>query len=572
MNTIPSAIDILNLYLYGQQNTPSPQDLGSDTFIRGENELKPIMIDTKEYMTSGAGRFASPEQFKIVKDFLEGDGDFGLKQGESIVLTKKQVAKVYNIDYYGLVLSQYFLGYNDNDYADRAYVFGTTAFSLSEDTQFIINSDGSREIRNLSIEPVFDNFDFSGGNIVADASNFITEDYIDPSKIGRKVTISFIGDTPCNYEKITKETLKQLIDKNKEFQSAYDATVDKINVIKMELFGLGVDVLLDDMTLKQTVEALTKLAESTGIPVSSVINYLILHNSLSSSDALRYKDEDGRFVYFGTSNDDSITAADAFSLIGNASDLRSYDDYKGITIIAGKGNDQLEGGYKTDHLVAGDGDDTLSGGTGNDYLDGGTGNDTYQLVSGSHCTIVDCDGKGVLQVDGKAMSGVFSRDNAYLNFYYSADKNYRIYQNDDGTSELAVKTANSYVNIAKLEGWSDGDFGITLKTNLSNSTQNTLQIGNKSLYLAIDASASSTDTLIYGGDTADSVRGSGHKDEIHTGDGNSFVLSWGGDDQIYGGKDNDFVISGGNAYPGDISDNDIVMGGGGRADASVFIL
>ncbi|MCC5644827.1 hypothetical protein LC607_18150 [Nostoc sp. CHAB 5824] len=56
--------DITNLYLYGQLSTPA--NLLNDSLIRPENVVSKIDVDVKEFMKTGAGRFAVGSQFELV--------------------------------------------------------------------------------------------------------------------------------------------------------------------------------------------------------------------------------------------------------------------------------------------------------------------------------------------------------------------------------------------------------------------------------------------------------------------------------------------------------------------------
>lgn len=55
-----TAIDITNLYLYGQQSTPT--NLVDSSLIRAENIVAEVNVDVKDFMETGAVRFAVGSQ------------------------------------------------------------------------------------------------------------------------------------------------------------------------------------------------------------------------------------------------------------------------------------------------------------------------------------------------------------------------------------------------------------------------------------------------------------------------------------------------------------------------------
>ena len=69
-------------------------------------------------------------------------------------------------------------------------------------------------------------------------------------------------------------------------------------------------------------------------------------------------------------------------------------------ILAGEGDDSLEGGADDDMLLGEEGNDTLVGGTGDDWLAGGSGNDTFVFEAGhGNDTIQDfTDGEDMIDL------------------------------------------------------------------------------------------------------------------------------------------------------------------------------
>jgi hypothetical protein len=90
---VPNIQQMISWYLYGQEMPPTPSELLTDQWIRYADypripgptaaETLPaerfgaiIDIDAVEYMTTGPGRFATPDKFALVRKFLTGEGVF----------------------------------------------------------------------------------------------------------------------------------------------------------------------------------------------------------------------------------------------------------------------------------------------------------------------------------------------------------------------------------------------------------------------------------------------------------------------------------------------------------------
>ena len=73
-------------------------------------------------------------------------------------------------------------------------------------------------------------------------------------------------------------------------------------------------------------------------------------------------------------------------------------------VFGSKTGDAIDGSGEADRLYGMAGNDTLDGMGGNDYLEGGSGEDTYQFTGAwGKDTVVDSDGLGAIQIDGKAL-------------------------------------------------------------------------------------------------------------------------------------------------------------------------
>ncbi len=288
----------------------------------------------------------------------------------------------------GYIVNQIYLGAGDPDYAERAYIWGTTRFKIVDGAEFVVSADGSREIRNFAIVPDGDeNFDFEGG---ADSAigNRALQPIIDPSNIGRTVRLVFDG-----IDAISRTTLTE-----SNFNS------DQKNVISVDL----VDKAKIGLAALNAIEGLKDRLFASG------------------DQSIRFLDSQGRPIIYGTVYSDSIGGAvtpggtdlnqDKYNLggwflggvldLGLDSNLYGYLQ-NGIAYVAGSGNDKIIGTSRNDALYGGDGDDTLLGGIGNDMLAGGNGFDSYivDAQSGSD-VIVDADGLGQIVFGDLPLTGV----------------------------------------------------------------------------------------------------------------------------------------------------------------------
>lgn len=122
MTTIPTAQEILCLYLYGQKTPPS--DLKSDVLIRAEGlGEEPAIVDINEYMTTGGGRFVKVESFRYVRNFLAGNDSAYIKEKVLPgIYSAKKLLDIYEVSEKDreLGIQQYSLGLWDADYIDRS--------------------------------------------------------------------------------------------------------------------------------------------------------------------------------------------------------------------------------------------------------------------------------------------------------------------------------------------------------------------------------------------------------------------------------------------------------------------
>ena len=178
-----SVDQILARYLWDQDEAPLPSELSDEKWIRDNNAKGTALeIDKTEYMTQGAGRFVSAANFQFFEDFFEsknlkpGSYDFKSMWNELRPNQKNTLLDENgNVDNskFRTDVYQYNTGVNSSDYITRAFVFGSTKFQANiSDIEFVVNEDGSKELKNLIISPYVgkddnkddgENFDFKGG-------------------------------------------------------------------------------------------------------------------------------------------------------------------------------------------------------------------------------------------------------------------------------------------------------------------------------------------------------------------------------------------------------------------------
>lgn len=285
--------------------------------------------------------------------------------------TKNQIFQLLGINYGGYSINQLYLGTNDTDYAERTYIWGSTKFKLADDVIFVVNQDGSREIRNFAIVPDGnEDFDFSGGP-VSSIGNAALEPIIDPSSIGRRVEMIFTG-----INKIQKSTFTA-VDFTRDEKTV--VTVNEIDKVTASLKGL------------YAVEKLVTTLFSSG------------------TQSIRFLDAENRPIIYGTDGNDSILGyitpanvnldQDEYNVKGWAGSIldfglnsRLYPYRKnGVAYVTGDGNDSIIG---TDH------NDVLIGGEGQDDMDGGAGNDTFYIQGTDTDYDVFNGGKGQDTISG----------------------------------------------------------------------------------------------------------------------------------------------------------------------------
>lgn len=407
---MPTAEEIICLYLYGQE-TP-PEDLKTESLIRDtDNSGATYYLNKNEFMTTGGGRFVKVENFKYVRNFLgANDAEYIKTNLQPGIYTRDELIEIYQIGSGKLDGSQYYLGIDDPDYMDRAYVFGSMKFEINKDAKFIINSDGSREVLDIAVVPVDDNFDYISTSTSAQVTNWLTKERIDPSGIGRTVQIKFTGDV-----------------------------ADKQSYTDEDWYALDIANKLDKLGYWAGMTNLT----------AAPLDFAALYWRILQSGIIDYKDSEGRFVYYdGKSpiNDGNLIGVDGISKV----QLRGTIYDGSVVLIGGGGNDKLTGFILADELYGGDGNDILDGKKGADRLEGGEGFDKYFVDNQD--TIMDSDGSGSVTLYDMKL-GVATRKKGETEY---RDKRGNVFLYDEANKHLTVNGG------LQIENYSNGDLGIIL--------------------------------------------------------------------------------------------------------------
>ncbi len=420
MSSIINMFEMISYYLYGQRE--KPENLLDDKIISSDrdNLATEVHINSIEFMATGAGRYVGLGNVTAVRKFLAGEYADKLIIGKVYYTSELFDALGYK-DYPNngktqLSVLNYGLDTNSNDYVDRSYVFGSMSFTINPDAQFIVGKDGSFQIKNISIIPIDDNFDYKSDNNVAQLTNLLTEGAIDPYHIGKTVNIIF--DDKDKLQKID-------LDKS-----------DLPSLIKQENYLQGLITEAKDYSSSLP----------NNIPIPDTGKLLEALETLIENDIISYVDNSGRAIIYGSSEQDNLSDGELTNLVLQKSILLSIANLpsslnlntqlvnlinlakslltqKGISIVSGDGDDSLTGTKYSDVLYGGSDDDLLNGAENNDYLNGGKGNDILDGGNGNdnlideigndtyifngnfgRDTIYDLDGNGQIKIDDIALS------------------------------------------------------------------------------------------------------------------------------------------------------------------------
>jgi hypothetical protein len=503
-----NSIDITNWYLYGQGT--KPQDLVTENLIRPSGENPRIYQDVSQYMSSGAGRFAVGASFSVIEQFFN---NASIPAG---TYTKSELASYFGLNYYGLVIQQSQLDDGRGDYPDRVYIWNTGKFKINDNALFIIEADGTKRIENFSIIPDGnEDFDFVSSSVPPFVNDALRND-IDPSQIGRTVTIAFDGQVPPRTYTF----------------SDYQA----------------------DLAYKATWTSPSLLALSDAMRG--------LTNDLWAAGVTRFLDDEDRPILYGTDGDDTLSS---IQLQGHYY-LGSYVG-NGVTEFGGKGSDILRGSPSDDRLNGNSGndivqgfvgDDELDGGEGNDFLDGGDDDDEaiYNEIDGSIIAkVLDPSAvpNGVTPNSSPLYELAFTRAGAQET---DTLRDVETVVFDDGsTVRLTVQgdLQTSYASTLRLKAGSGSNdvvdlsqVGPVITTIESSGTDEYVKLGQSGLLVngfEVFIGSSSNDELRAGAG-AQTVYSAEGDDILNGGAGDDILEGGQGDDRLEGGADADMFIVG----------------------------
>jgi Ca2+-binding RTX toxin-like protein len=600
--TSVSIQDAILLYLYG---TTEPGDFES-RLRPNADPAQAITIDTSSFMDDGPGRYVTPANFGVADKFF--DGSLAIPDGQY-----NSVADLYaamGLDAptsLTLRLSQYGLDENSADYAQRAFIWGTSGYTIAEASFSVVN--GIRTITKFDISVNSEDFNFEGGPNTT-VVNQVLHELVDPYDIGITVPVSYTGD-PKSFTNYSQS----------------DFASDASNYANI---SHGTAQFLLDLLYNQSGPFVTGLESN---PLTSFY-------------------EDGRHVVYGDRHDGDL-------LFYNPSDDSLGGD-GGVVLVGGGGDDDLTGTDAGDILLGGNDNDTLRGSIDialggaddkiSDRLEGGSGFDTYQIGSNYTDygvnqknpfygvssdlrstawyilglkyidTIYDTDGSGQISVNFTINGEVFDQ-NFSLNGY---DDFVAIPQDDrsnaryDAHEVLGPGTGTWQINTGAVTGVieitaRDGDGNLATYEILQAgygalnpayhnplvaieigavAQQRSLTSDPKFFFVGAEINDAQTgggaDDELYGeggndqlggGDGSDYIDGGDGNDTLHGDGGDDVLVGGAGDNILMGGVGNDILITGDGAdqlYGGDGDDyvyadaNDTVLSGGDGYDTLVL--
>jgi len=379
-----SNVEMTNLYLYGQDETP--EDLATDAILRNSDVETTIDVDVNYYMDTGAGRFSTGATSTLVDMFFNATS-----LPTNISYTKQQMATLLGIgNAYATNITQWQVGDSTDDYAERVYIYNSTAFEVTDSARFTVDSDGTRHITNFALLPrtdVQENFDFESADGLAGLINPLLEYLVDPSFIGRGVNIDFSGTRTVDSD-----------------YTDLDFSGDEAKLASWTIY---------------TVPNVVKLAPVPGqLNFDGATNFThdgkaILYGSPQDDNISTWDVEDhlymgadantGGILYFLGRGDDVVTpgwAGLAAEFVVDGGDDNDFADFRTVpqtlhggvivelvdvelakgsayddtfTVLESKSN--VDGQAGADSILGGEDNDILLGGAGNDTLNGGQGSD-----------------------------------------------------------------------------------------------------------------------------------------------------------------------------------------------------
>jgi Ca2+-binding RTX toxin-like protein len=565
--------EVIRRFLYGQASAPS--DVAQERFLpSGVQQTQNMQIDVSDFM-QGPGRFAKAAYFEIVQKFFwqSDSAIFNIFDGiaasnktilsdETIIVKKTALLAAFHISNGGLTINQAYFDDGQDDYAARVFIWSNTVFQLSDDTEFVLYPDGTRQILNMRIEPrrdSQDDFDWAsdqrGGGGLAETLEPLVQPNVDPFGIGndrdvgapshpgRVIQFSFSGNPTVSLDGYdAQDFAREQSAPSNLLNGSLEGAVTRESLLSassLPSYEAGARLLLDGSAFIQ---------------------------DLYNRGVIDYR-QDGRDVFYGTNGNDDIGPEDTWThtaLQFIASGLPT-----GAAVLGGDGDDIVRGSTGGDDLLlGGEGKDKLYGGGGNDTLDGGAGADQLYGGLGDDTLIIDAA--------DTVISGGFGTDTADLVNFASGVQWLEI--TGDSNGELSERIGAQVSGIEKIVGTRfDDTFTLAVNAVLPDGNLeidggggNDIIIGNDSenTFWGGDGDdvldGGSDDDILRGGAGDDSVLGGADNDLLFGDAGNDIVDGQDGDDTLYGGTGNDRLIGGDgdDAIYGE-GDDDRIFGGAG---------
>lgn len=299
-------IEVLSYYLWGQATAPNKSEIANGKWLQRNKEIT-LNVSAKEYMKY-VDKYTSAANFGIFQKFFDNkvphptgiagttmvsvpytkeqmysvgatinsDGfyELDIRQMGDIIYGKSKNPFFVNNQYKELStdISHYTLDVNSNNYAERAFIFGSSDMTFTtKDVKFLINAKTFKPefIDNLQIKPAEDDFNFEGGGVIAKVANHYLNKLTDPSGIGKTVQINFTDKDKIDHIKVSKDDFNKLkvkFDNSKNLTSNLDAYEKYFN------------------------------------------------NTIIKSGVIDYLDENNKLVMFGSNNSDSMVNTQATNM------------------------------------------------------------------------------------------------------------------------------------------------------------------------------------------------------------------------------------------------------------------
>jgi Ca2+-binding RTX toxin-like protein len=392
--------NLVNQYLYGQLDTPSDlrarlRDLPTDATTR-------LTVQTATFMNS-VGRYAVPSRAKAVQDFFSGriSSSLGTTDGNGytrLTLADAIARGVLSGSDLRIEVSNYFTDPGSPDYAERAFIWGGTSYSIGLETTLVWH-EGNMFIENMEVRPrIPENFDFIASNqIIQNINETILEPAIDPYRIGRKVWLDFDGTSGAVYDGYSDANFRLdalRVSQWNEFTPAdgLRATSEAIRLVRELIASGAIEYVRDDKNIIYDSPRDDVLSPSDWkappYTVGGSSGYIFVAGkgddrvTGSALDDVVYGGDGADSVLAG-SGDDKLYGGDQDDrLLGQAGKDEIYGDDGDDFLDGGADNDRLFGGKDNDLISGGDGDDIINGEDGNDRLLGDNGRDTIQGGAG----------------------------------------------------------------------------------------------------------------------------------------------------------------------------------------------